>query len=486
MKKKHLVIIAILLVIICMVYIIAAGGTLTAELDLFTYNDLDPEKLVFVPDYGGIAEVTDVRSDGETLYITFRALSRGKDHFVISGPNDFGRVVTVYSHAFGVLTYDNFFGRVNGGWIIRAAVLVYIAVLLYYLIKRYRDEMRLDMYRYKNILLLGLIIFLVFLAVDQIFFSFDYRGLYDAAYSLTKSTGAFAFFLIPVAIVIAVLVTISHIRLMRREGRTWRNMLGLLLSIVFILVPFIPSFNYEILRRMNGNFFNQSTFWPFALDAMDTTVYTLVAYLECLLIATIIVAVKAARYVPSFDKDYMLILGSRINDDGSLTNLLKGRADRALEFAGLQKEATGKDLVFVPSGGQGSDEVMPEAQAIKNYLLQQGVPEDRILVEDKSANTEENLKNSAELIRAAGAEDPKIAFSTTNYHVFRSGMLASSQGIRAAGIGSRTKRYFWVNAFIREFIGTLYAERRRHIRIVVLMVVIIFLLALVLFYGYNL
>ena len=109
MKKKHLVIIAILIVIICMVYIIAAGGTLTAELDLFTYNDLDPEKLVFVPDYGGIAEVTDVRSDGETLYITFRALSRGKDHFVISGPNDFGRVVTVYSHAFGVLTYDNFF-----------------------------------------------------------------------------------------------------------------------------------------------------------------------------------------------------------------------------------------------------------------------------------------------------------------------------------------------------------------------------------------
>ena len=273
---------------------------------------------------------------------------------------------------------------------------------------------------------------------------------------------------------------------MRREGRTWRNMLGLFLSIVFILVPFIPSFNYEILRRMNGNFFNQSTFWPFALDAMDTTVYTLVAYLECLLIATVIVAVKAARYVPSFDKDYMLILGSRINDDGSLTNLLKGRADRALEFAGLQKEATGKDLVFVPSGGQGSDEVMPEAQAIKNYLLQQGVPEDRILVEDKSANTEENLKNSAELIRAAGAEDPKIAFSTTNYHVFRSGMLASSQGIRAAGIGSRTKRYFWVNAFIREFIGTLYAERRRHIKIVVLMVVIIFLLALVLFYGYNL
>ena len=44
--------------------------------------------------------------------------------------------------------------------------------------------------------------------------------------------------------------------------------------------------------------------------------------------------------------------------------------------------------------------------------------------------------------------DPKIAFSTTNYHVFRSGVFASRQGIRAEGIGAKTKIYFWINAFI--------------------------------------
>lgn len=86
--------------------------------------------------------------------------------------------------------------------------------------------------------------------------------------------------------------------------------------------------------------------------------------------------------------------------------------------------------------------------------------------ETESKNTYENLKNSAALIRAReGGKDANLAFSTTNYHVFRAGMLAAEQGIRAEGIGSPTKRYFWLNAFVREYIATLYSERRVHIRL---------------------
>ena len=66
-----------------------------------------------------------------------------------------------------------------------------------------------------------------------------------------------------------------------------------------------------------------------------------------------------------------------------------------------------------------------------------------------------------------GKKEPKIAFSTTNYHVFRSGILASEQGIHAEGIGAHTKSYFWINAFIREFIASLYYEYRIHMRILV-------------------
>ena len=131
-------------------------------------------------------------------------------------------------------------------------------------------------------------------------------------------------------------------------------------------------------------------------------------------------------------------------------------------------------MIFIPSGGKGDDEVISEADAIKNYLLESGIPEDRILAEDRSANTFENLKNAKELIRQdAKTDDPKIAFSTTNYHVFRTGVFASQQGIRAEGIGAKTKRYFWINAFIREFIAALVSEWKTHLAFILTWLVLI-------------
>lgn len=62
-----------------------------------------------------------------------------------------------------------------------------------------------------------------------------------------------------------------------------------------------------------------------------------------------------------------------------------------------------------------------------------------------------------------------IIFSTTNYHVFRSGVIANNQGIDCEVIGSKTKWYFYTNALIREFIANLVQERKSHI-ILILMI----------------
>ncbi|MBR3053536.1 MAG: YdcF family protein, partial [Firmicutes bacterium] len=128
--------------------------------------------------------------------------------------------------------------------------------------------------------------------------------------------------------------------------------------------------------------------------------------------------------------------------------------------------------------GKGSDEKISEAESVKNYLLSLGIREELIMPECESANTEENFRNSLKLIlEDAGIEDPKVAFSTTNYHVFRSGLLASEQGIYAEGIGSRTRSYFWINAFVREFIATLAEERKKHLRIIAVLVAAIIVMA---------
>ena len=62
--------------------------------------------------------------------------------------------------------------------------------------------------------------------------------------------------------------------------------------------------------------------------------------------------IKASRHIPEFDKDYIIILGCQIKSDGTLTKLLKARVDKAIEFSKKQKEKTGKDIIFIPSGGK--------------------------------------------------------------------------------------------------------------------------------------
>lgn len=108
---------------------------------------------------------------------------------------------------------------------------------------------------------------------------------------------------------------------------------------------------------------------------------------------------------------------------------------------------------------------------MKNYLLKQGINDDNILVEDKSKNTYENIKFSNNIIKEK-LKNAKIAFSTTNYHVFRAGNIATKQNINIEGIGAKTKSYFWINAFIREFIATLFNEKKKHIAVVLSIILI--------------
>jgi uncharacterized SAM-binding protein YcdF (DUF218 family) len=175
----------------------------------------------------------------------------------------------------------------------------------------------------------------------------------------------------------------------------------------------------------------------------------------------------AARHTPKYDKDYVIILGCMVGKDGSLTPLLKSRVDKAIEFAKKQKEETGKDIIFIPSGGKGKDEVISEAEAMKKYLLKQGIKRKNIIIENKSTSTIENMKYSNSIIIKA-KKDAKISFSTTNYHVFRSGVIASNMGIDCEGMGSKTKWYYYTNALIREFIANIVQEKKKHIGILVI------------------
>ena len=418
-----------------------------------------------ISDDGGEIEILGFQQTEKGYTADLRAKTPGHVFVYVSGDEGVGSSFFLTVHKNGVITQGGFLGDCTGFGSVIICLILYLLLVAAYFIKKYIDQSKKTLYGYDNISYCGLAVFAVFFALAQIR-ALGYRnGLSGVLSSIGTCAEYFTWLTLPVIIVTTVIVTKYNIELMMKEGKNWRNMLAVFLALFIGFSAFFPVIIGEFLQRTSvidvhktnspGHFFelfSQSTF------------ATVTTYLECILIGSIAVCVKAAKHVPAFDKDYILILGCQVRKDGTLPMLLQSRVDRALEFADMQKKATGKDIIFVPTGGQGSDEVIPEGEAIRRYLLENGIPEDRIIAETKSVNTEENFRLSLEKIREhRGSEDFKAAFSTTNYHVFRSGMLAQAQGIRVEGIGSKTKKYFWINAFVREFIATIYREKKKHL-----------------------
>ena len=434
---------------------------------------------------GDIIHIESGTVEDGMLTLVLHSGERGKVFLDIRRDDEWIYGDVFYVHTGGIITINVLFGYSTGCVVIPLFIVLYLAAVIAYFVQKLREELKLSLYLSSNVTYFSAIVFLMCALLRQLTGIFSYAGFQSTLSGFLGSADFFALLALPLILVVSVYVTASNIQLMRREGRNWRNMLGCILGIAVILFTLFPPILGEILQR-NIEWIDVHNMKSPALYIemiVENVVSFTVAYLECLLIGTIFFAVKAARHIPAFDKDYILILGCMIRKDGALTKLLQSRADRAVEFARMQEKATGKEIIFVPSGGQGDDEIMPEAQAIRNYLLSIGIPDERILPEDRSVNTYENLRNSAELIRRhSGRPDPKIAFSTTNYHVFRSGQLAARQGIDAEGIGSPTKKYYWINAFVREFVAMIVSGRRQHLAAVGVLTAIILAMVLATYY----
>jgi vancomycin permeability regulator SanA len=169
------------------------------------------------------------------------------------------------------------------------------------------------------------------------------------------------------------------------------------------------------------------------------------------LLSTVICTLVAIKRTPKRDKDFVIILGCGLWVDGTPTPLLKDRLNGAFVFWRTQcGSPEGKIARFVPSGGQGPGEELPEAESMKAYLLDKGVPDELILTESRSTSTFENLSFSKGILDTY-MQDAKIAVATSDYHVFRSVMLAKQIGLAAEGIASSSSWYFFPNAFLREF-----------------------------------
>ena len=331
-------------------------------------------------------------------------------------------------------------------------------------------------YSYGIIMNLGLLIFInvnILRQINLLIQNWHVLNITDIYLNTLKSFSYFAMLTLPCIIILSIYSIITNIILIKKEGFSPRRLLGIILGFLAIIGLFgSQTLYYVITKLLIGT---EKQFIKFTLDIC---INATLSYLYTLIIATLYCNIRAARHVPKYDKDFVIILGSKINKDGTLTPLLKGRVDKALEFGNKQYEITKKKIIYVPSGGQGPDEVMAEAEAIKNYLIKNGVHKNQIIIENESTSTIENMKFSKNKINKIQKE-AKISFSTTNYHVFRSGVIASEQGLECDGMGSPTKWYFYTNALIREFMANLVQERKKHVALLLIINTTLLVLAII-------
>ena len=297
-------------------------------------------------------------------------------------------------------------------------------------------------------------------------------SMYSAYAAISGASVRYMMLTTPAMLCFAAAVAVSNIALLRHERPRPQNALGLLLS--FLLLAGEAAGWYLFARNGTGSD------WQGRLDnALQNTYATMFIYCQCMLTGAVICGIRAARNVPAEDKDFIIILGCWFRPDGTLPPLLRGRADRALSFWYRQREKTGKEARLIPSGGQGGNEPMPEAEAIRNYLLSRGIEDRLILPEARSANTFENMAFSREIIRDTCPEG-KVIFATSSYHVFRSGLWAKEAGLSAEGIGSRTRWWFWPNAFMRETAGLLQKRWKQEVLFMIVLVAFFDVLSIVL------
>ncbi len=242
-------------------------------------------------------------------------------------------------------------------------------------------------------------------------------------------------------IVLIVMFFVEGLKIIRHEGMRPANMLSMAFSVLL---------------------FAYLTVWPamgrLGRGLLGTRLYILISLLAFYLLALLAIYVLSAvlnlvHLRKRRRADYIIVLGAGLIGE-RVTPLLAARIDKGIELLARNPKA-----MLIMSGGQGPGEDLAEGRAMADYAVQKGVAAEKIMIEDKSRSTEENLRFSRELM---SGEKPRVILVTTAYHVFRALLLARQQGLKCVGYGAKTKWYFTLNALLREFAGYLSLTWKRH------------------------
>lgn len=296
-------------------------------------------------------------------------------------------------------------------------------------------------------------------------------GLTADYYALKSGNVILGFLAYGITFLIVIIIALSSILLIaacfwnfyvlvKKEGLRPRNFLILLFGL-FLLGANIMSY-LDKQNIITGN-----------ATLVISLANVLILYLELSAMIFLMSSFLCNWYHPRHNKDYIVVLGAGLINGESVSKLLANRIDIAINFYNKQKKKTGTTPKLVLSGGQGSDEKISEALAMQVYALSKGIPPEDTLLEERSTNTNENMRFSKEVIQKESREGAyKAVYATNNFHLLRAGIYARRQHFDAYGISAKTAFYYWPNATLREFAGTFVLYKKWHITLISLVIVL--------------
>lgn len=298
-----------------------------------------------------------------------------------------------------------------------------------------------DRSRYRNCFLLFFALLSTAFAISFLFGSYQSRAL-GVMFTIT----ALALLIVPLFLIH------NGIVMIQREGFRLQNLLSLAFGILIGLgeiSTFFYVFGSSMVPQETVQEQGFSMLVSCSLLLSISVIYLSVSFLIFMIYSLFLQIIPRKK-----DFDYLIIHGAGLIHGDQVSRLLGDRLDKAIDV--YHKDPT--PPMMIPSGGQGGDETVSEASAMAGYLREKDIPEEKIILEDRSTTTFENLKNSKAIIDAR--EGSKYtALVTSNYHVYRALRYCRRVGMDCTGIGSKVAFYYWPSALIREFIA-IHAEKK--------------------------
>jgi uncharacterized SAM-binding protein YcdF (DUF218 family) len=216
------------------------------------------------------------------------------------------------------------------------------------------------------------------------------------------------------------------------------------------------------------------------LTLFDTAANLVFGYVSFLLVSYVCYALVYGLVARAGGADFVIVLGAGLRPDGGVPPLLASRLERGhAVWAALDRRTASarrpvperpvserpappddgaRRPLLIVSGGKGEDERRSEASAMASYLTERGVPAGRLLLEDQSRNTEQNLRFSKAIMDEL-QPGAKAVVVTSDFHAFRAALIARQLGLRAQVTGARVAGYYRPSGALREFAAVFLRYR---------------------------